>query len=368
MAVSQLVKTLDSIAPPHLAETWDNVGLLVGDPAAAVSRVLLTIDYTPAVAEEAREKKCDCVIAYHPPIFDALKRMTSDGASELIFDAIRRGIAIYSPHTALDVADGGTNDVLADAIALTDRRPLKLREGKATHHKLVVFVPVSAVDKVAESMFAAGAGKVGGNYSKCSFRTPGTGTFFGESGANPAIGSAGQLERVEEIRLETVVPIGKAEAVVAAMKAAHPYEEVAYDLQLLAGDPTPVGIGRIGRLPGEATADMLSNMLKRALQIDHVLVAGDSTRLVKRAAVCAGACGGDLLSAAIAQKVDLYITGEMRHHDALRAARNNVTVICTLHSNSERATLAKLAERISAAHPELAVMLSQTDRDPFSIL
>ncbi len=369
MTIGKLLETLESIAPTNLAEPWDNVGLLVGDLTQNITRVMLTIDYTPQVAGEAREQKCDCIIAYHPPIFDAVKRVTATGATSLIHDAIRRGVAIYSPHTALDVADGGTNDVLADALSLINRRPLKLRESKPTHHKLVVFVPVDVVDRVADALFAVGAGIVGkGKYSRCSFRTPGTGTFFGEPGASPAVGQAGKLEHVDEIRLETIVPIDKIESALAAMKSAHPYEEVAYDLQLLAGDPTPVGIGRIGKLPGDATADMLVNMLKRALDINHVLIAGDPGRLIKRAAVCAGACGGDFLSEAIAQQADLYVTGEMRHHDALRAVRHNMTVICTLHSNSERATLKRLAERISAAHPELPVLQSRLDQDPFSVL
>lgn len=367
MTVAQLIEALERIAPLHLAEPWDNVGLLVGDSASAVTRVMLCIDYTPPVAEEARDAKCDFVIAYHPPIFDALKRVTTAPGTRLIHDAIRRGVSVYSPHTALDVAAGGTNDVLADALALIDRRPLKLRENKPTHRKLVTFAPIDAADAVAEAAFAAGGGVIG-RYTRCSFRTGGTGTFFGGAGTNPAVGKPGQLERTDEVKLEMVVPVEKTEAIVAAMKQAHPYEEVAFDLQLLAADPTPVGIGRVGKVPGEATVDMLSNMLKRALDLRHLLIAGDPHRLVKRVAVCAGACGGDLLSEAIAHQCDLYITGEMRHHDALRAIRSNMTVLCTLHSNSERATLGRLVARINAVHPSLPVQLSRSDRDPFEMV
>lgn len=366
MKLSSLIDTLERIAPPQLAEPWDNVGLIVGDPHQAVSRVMLTIDYTPLVAEEAREARCDGVIAYHPPIFDPVKRLTAGGATALVYDAVRRGVAIYSPHTALDVADGGTNDVLADAVALADRRPLKVREGRAREYKLVTFVPPEALARVSEAVFSAGAGRIG-NYSACSFRTPGRGTFFGETGANPTVGAAGRLEEVEEVKLETVVPIDRVDAVIAALRSAHPYEEPAFDLQTLAAPPQTVGLGRVGRLPGEVTADMLANMLKRAIGVDRVLLAGDERKLVKRVAVCAGACGGELLSAAIDQQADLYITGEMRHHDALRAVRHGLAVICTLHSNSERATLARLAARISEAHPGLTVLPSRLDRDPFQI-
>lgn len=366
MKLSSLIETLDRIAPPHLAEPWDNVGLLVGDPRQAVSRVMLTIDYTPLVAEEARDAKCDAVVAYHPPIFDAVKRVTAAGVTSLVYDAVRRGVAIYSPHTALDLADGGTNDVLADAIAMADRQPLKIREGKAKEYKLVTFVPADALERVSRALFDAGAGRIG-DYSCCSFRSPGKGTFFGEAGTSPAVGQAGRMEEVEEVKVETVVPIDRADAVVAALRRAHPYEEPAFDLQTLAAPPQAVGLGRVGKLPGEATVDMLANMLKRAIGVDRLLLAGDERKLVKRVAVCAGACGGDLLSAAIERKVDLYITGEMRHHDALRAIRHDVAVICTLHSNSERATLARLAARISEAHPDLPVQASRLDRDPFQV-
>lgn len=368
MQLATLIETLERIAPPNLAEPWDNVGLIVGDPRQSVSRVMLTIDYTADVAEEARDAGCDAVVAYHPPIFEAVKKLTAGPgvATSLVHDAIRRGVAIYSPHTALDVADGGTNDVLADAIALEKRRPLKIREGRAREYKLVTFVPPEALERVSRALFDAGAGRIG-NYSCCSFRTPGRGTFFGEAGTSPAVGAAGKLEEVDEVKLETLVPIAKADEVIGALRRAHPYEEVAFDLQSLAAPPQAVGIGRIGRLPGDATVDMLLNMLKRALGIDRVLLAGDERKLVKTAAVCAGACGGDLLSEAIAQKADLYVTGEMRHHDALRAARNNLTVVCTLHSNSERATLSRLAGRISEALPSLEVRVSASDSDPFLI-
>src|SRR5437016_3713061 len=172
MNLAALVNLLDSAAPTRHAESWDNVGLLVGDPGQEISAAMLVIDYTPEVACEAAGAKCELIIAYHPPIFDALKRITAGG---LIFDAIRRGVAIYSPHTALDVADGGTNDMLADAAGIGQRQPLKLIEPKSIQHKLVVFVPEEAVEKVSAAIFAAGAGRIG-KYSSCSFQTKGSGT------------------------------------------------------------------------------------------------------------------------------------------------------------------------------------------------
>src|SRR3954469_12152258 len=161
MHLRDLIDALEEIAPTRNAESWDNVGLLAGDPAQPITRVMLTIDYTALVATEARDATCDGVVAYHPPLFHAVKRVTADGPSVLIHDAIRRGVAIYSPHTALDVAEGGTNDMLADAIGLPaeDRQPLRLAQTKATQYKLVVFVPERELDALSNAMFAAGAGR-----------------------------------------------------------------------------------------------------------------------------------------------------------------------------------------------------------------
>jgi dinuclear metal center YbgI/SA1388 family protein len=363
MVLSSLVEVLEEIAPTRHAEPWDNVGLLVGDLQQNVSRVLFTIDYTPTVAEEARGKNCDCIIAYHPPIFDALKRVLSTSP---IYDAIRRGMAIYSPHTALDVADGGTNDMLADAIGLCpDRQPLRITDAKAANYKLVVFAPRDVADKVADAMFAAGAGRIG-NYTSCSFHSPGTGTFFGEEGSNPAVGQAGQLERAEEVRIETILPISKVEQVIAALKKSHPYEEPAFDLLQLAAPPEGRGQGRIANLTTPSDRAAIIARIKKELGLAHLLIAGPSSGLVTRAACCAGSCG-DILNDAITQKVELYLTGEMRHHDALRAAQRGITVVATLHSNSERAVLKRLATRMRERLPQLQFHLSESDRDPFII-
>jgi dinuclear metal center YbgI/SA1388 family protein len=363
MQLVDLIQQLEDIAPTRYAESWDNVGLLTGDPQQQVCAAMLAIDYTPEVACEAAGAKCDAIVAYHPPIFDALKRIT---AGSLIFDAIRRGVAIYSPHTALDVAPGGTNDVLADILELRDRSPLKLAETRSTHCKLVTFIPADAVESVSQAVFSAGAGHIGA-YSSCSFQSKGTGTFIGGEGTNPTVGRAGSLERAEEIRLETVVPLKCIPTVVRALRESHPYEEPAFDLIELAALPEGLGQGRIGTLPGSVSADMLINRIKREVGIDHVLVAGDPARIVRRAAVCAGACG-KLLDDAIAQRVDLYLTGEMRHHDALEAAAAGITVVCVLHSNSERIALRRLRDRLAEKLPGLPIHLSQKDRDPFAVM
>jgi len=362
MKLKEAISVLYSIAPLDHAEPWDNVGLLVGDPDQAVSRAMLTIDFTAAVAAEARKHRCDLVVAYHPPIFEGLKRVTS---SSLVFQAIREGVAIYSPHTALDVAEDGTNDMLADAMGLSDRGPLRVTEGKGTEYKLVTFVPAEAVEKVSRALFDAGAGRIG-DYSSCSFRSGGTGTFLGGESTNPTVGKKGKMERAEELRVETVIPISRVSEIVAALRRSHPYEEPAFDLVQLVAKPEGVGQGRIGNFARPIGREEVIRRIKRELGLKQVLVAGPRKGKITKAACCAGSCG-DMLKDAMRQGAALYLTGEMRHHDALRAAESGMTVVCTLHSNSERAVLKRLAKKLREKLPKLGIYFSKTDADPFSI-
>jgi dinuclear metal center YbgI/SA1388 family protein len=359
--VRELLGVLESIAPLRYAEAWDRVGLVVGDPEATVERVLLAVDCGRAVLDEAQAAGCELVIAYHPPYLEPPPRLL---ASDVVFQAIRRGIGIYSPHTALDVAQGGTNDFLADVLGIEERAPLRVAEARATTCKLFVFVPEKDVDGVSRAMFEAGAGRIG-NYSSCSFRTPGIGTFFGEEGARPAVGEAGKIELVPEMRVETVVPLERIDAVVRAMRAAHPYEEPAFDLVRLAAPPEGVGLGRVG-VPNPRSREALFARVRTVLGVERLLVAGPATGEARRAAVCAGA-GGALAADARANGVDFYLTGEMRHHDALACAAVGMTVVCTLHSASERAALVPYRARLAAGAPAVSFAISEVDRDPFNV-
>lgn len=361
--LKEFLKSADELAPLKWAESWDNVGLLAGDPEQSISHALLTIDYTREVADEAKSLGCDLVIAYHPPLFKPVSRLL---AGDVVYDAIRRGVAIYSPHTALDVAAGGTNDLLADVLELEDRRPLKLSVSADSQCKLVTFVPKDAAERVSQALFEAGAGRIG-DYSSCSFQTDGRGTFLGDpEKTTPAVGASGRLERVEEVKIETVAPNAKLPEIVAALRKSHPYEEPAFDLVRLAPPPEGMGIGRVGRLAQPTPRRELFERVRRGLNVEHMLVAGPIDGDVSRAAVCAGSCG-DLLNEAMAHGAALYLTGEMRHHDALRAARAGVTVICVLHSNSERAVLPRWAARLGEALPDMKFSVSRLDRDPFMI-
>lgn len=352
---------MEALAPLHYAESWDNVGLLLGDPDQEVRHVLFTIDYTAAVAKEARALGCDAVVSYHPPWFTPMKRLT---APHPLYAAARDGVAIYSPHTALDVAPGGTNDVLGDAVGMVTRRPLRFATPAVKDHKLVTFVPIAQADAVCDALFDAGAGRIG-DYSGCSFRTPGTGTFLGGESSNPQVGRKGAFERVDELRIEMRVPQAKLPQVIAALQASHPYEEVAYDLLALAPDPSIHGIGRIGELEAKRPLGELVAELKRQMGLSHALVAGEAASSIRTVAVCAGA-GGEMLSDAIAQKADLFVTGEMRHHDALRALSRGTRVVCLLHSGSERAALRPLVARVQEKLPGLKLTQSTADADPFT--
>lgn len=363
MRVQELIDTMEQIAPLKYAEAWDNVGLLVGNPQQEIISVMLCIDYTNAVAEEAKLMKCNTVIAYHPPIFSPLKRIIAD---HLIFDAIQQGIAIYSPHTALDSTHGGINDALADMLGLQNRTPLRFAPISNTYFKLVTLVPEQNIEPLSNALFAAGAGHIG-NYSQCSFRTPGTGTFFGEEGTHPAVGICGKLEKVTEIRLEMIVPATRVHDVTAALYKHHPYEEPVYDLLHLTITPKMIGQGRVGTLPSAQSRKEVIERIKQGLGLNSVLVSGPIEGMITRSACLAGA-GGEFLNDAIAQDAQLYLTGEIRHHDAIKAANANLTVVCTLHSNSERLILQSLIKQLSKKYPELKLHQSQCDHEPFKIL
>ncbi|MCG3177777.1 MAG: GTP cyclohydrolase 1 type 2 [Phycisphaerae bacterium] len=372
--LADLVAALERFAPPALAADWDNNGLLVGDGSANVGRVLLAIDLTDAVLAEAISFQADLVICYHPPIFTPLRAVRGDrpGPAGRVFHAIRAGIALMAMHTTLDATAGGTNDALADVLGLTATRPLE-PYAPPGGQKLVTFVPAASVEEVSDALFAAGAGVIG-RYSRCSFRSSGTGTFLGGEGSNPTLGQAGRMEQADEVRLEVVVPAGHAADAVAALRRAHPYEEVAFDLYPLAGIDERVGMGRIGELADPAPLATVVERIKAGLGVEAVWLAAPrssdetpslATGIVSRAACCAGSCGR-LFERAMASGAQLYLTGELRHHDALAAVEAGMAVVMVRHSVSERLMLSRLADRVRSFAPHLEVRVSTSDADPFA--
>lgn len=365
-ALGTVEAALETIAPTKLAQEWDNVGLLAGDRGATIRRILLAIDLTRDVFEEARAGKTDLLIAYHPPIFKPIHRLTSPGTSmeSLVWECVRAGIAIYSPHTALDAADGGTNDVLAEICGATSIEPLEYVDDPVIKDcKIVVFIPESNVDDVAEAMFAAGAGKIG-DYSHCSFRLPGEGTFLGGESTNPTVGKKGRLERVPEVRLDMVAPQNKLPAILSAMRQVHPYEEPAFDVYPLRAWPVR-GIGRIAALSEKTTVASLSRRLRKGTDAKNLQWVGEADRKVNRAVVVAGSAGSLPFRIPL-RSTDVIVAGEIRHHDALTIKRHDCSAIAMGHWASERPVLQRLRERLMAELPKVTVAVSRADRDPFS--
>ncbi|MBN2064539.1 MAG: Nif3-like dinuclear metal center hexameric protein [Sedimentisphaerales bacterium] len=369
MKLAQIMPFLDKIAPLSLAESWDNVGLLAGDPASNIKKVILTIDLTPAVLAEARDRQAELILAYHPPLFEAVKQIVPGmKASPLLYEVIRSGKAIYALHTALDMAQGGVNDMLAEIIGIKDPQPLALAQAQpADNYKIVVFVPVDQTERVAQAMFAAGAGTVGEKekYTQCSFRTEGTGSFKCGPESHPAIGTPGSVEMVRENRLETIVPQARLSEVVKAMRAAHSYEEVAYEIYPLVKSPEH-GLGRWGQLAKPVAKKTLIAAVKKSLHVKCVGIIGPESGRASTVAVAAGSCGS-LLNAVIARGCDLYLTGELKHHDALKLQDAGVTTICVGHSNSERLILARIAGRLNEQFlGRLEAFVSKYDKDPIN--
>jgi dinuclear metal center YbgI/SA1388 family protein len=326
--------------------------------------MMLCIDLMPKVVDETIAAKAQMVMAYHPPIFKAVSRLVSPGPTPeaAVHRCIAHGLAVYSVHTALDAADGGTNDCLARLCGIQRTEPLEYTESGPMEYKLAVFVPAKELDRVSEAMFAAGAGRIGG-YEKCSFRIPGTGTFYGTETTRPAVGQAGRLEFAEEIRLEAVCPASCLPAVIDAIRREHSYEEPAFDVYPLVKRPV-AGIGRVGPLPKAIALGALARKLKRAAEAAGVSVVGDPARVVERAVIVVGAAGSLPLGFPLGPS-DVIVTGEIRHHDALAILRRDGSAVALSHWSSERPALKSLAARLRALLPGVEVLISTQDCEPF---
>jgi len=365
MKVKNIAETIEKIVPLELAQDWDNVGLLIGDPQKNVKNILLTIDITKEVLDEAKRLKADLIVSYHPVIWDGLKNIIANDTSSVVYDLIRCGIAVFSIHTALDAAVGGVNDGLAEIIGIRDAKPIGdyVDTPIGDNYKLVVFVPTESVAKVSNAVFAAGAGTIG-NYSHCGFGAEGLGSFLPLKGAKPTIGEKGRIEAVPETRFETIVPSEKLDACIVAMKKAHPYETPAFDVFKLYNSRDKFGLGRIGKLAKPMRTEQIIRNIKKYTGAKAIGVVGNEKRLVKTAAVCAGSCG-KLINLVIAAKADLYLTGELKHHQALAGQEAGLTCICLSHSVSERFILKKFAKQLQKKVKQVTIKISRKDADPF---
>jgi dinuclear metal center YbgI/SA1388 family protein len=339
-----ICEVIEQWAPKYLAEEWDNVGLQVGDPQQHVKQLLVALNVTSDTIKQAKEVGAQMIVAHHPLIFRPLKKICADSVvGSIVIEAIRNGIAIYTAHTNLDSAKHGINDLLATKLGL-DTTEILSSTYQEKLVKIVVFVPAGYEDAVRNAMAEAGAGWIG-NYSYCSFQSKGSGTFLPRAGANPFIGTQGTVEEVEEYRLETIARESEVKRIVAAMRKAHPYEEVAYDAYALENDGEHVGLGRIGKLPQPIPVTDLIAKVKGYLGCGYVRIVGDQDRMVNKIAVCGGS-GAGFIGKAIAMGADVLITGDVKYHEAQEAVAQGLILLDAGHFATEQIVVPVLAQYV----------------------
>ena len=344
MLLSNLIEIVDTIAPPNLAMPDDPIGMHLGSPATKVERVLVCLDVTDKIARQAHDRDVDAIFCHHPLIYHPIQSLAEDNpANHLIAQLIRDRLAVYSLHTNWDAADDGLNHALARSVGLRETEPLDPTY-RRNLVKLVVFVPLDSVDRVAQALGKAGAGHIG-KYSHCSFRTQGVGTFLPGEGTNPHIGSTGELECVDEIRLETIVPEDLLDKVTDAMTVAHPYEEVAYDLYDVRSVGQSNGIGLIGNLNEAVPFSEFIARVDEALGHPGLRARGDLGKTISTVAVCGGS-GGDLIDCAVARGADAYVTADIPHHLLLHSEALGLGLVDGTHYATEIIGMEHFANRL----------------------
>ena len=365
--LADVIARLEHAYPPRLAESWDAVGLVCGDPSEAADKVLVCVDVTDAVVDEAVDTGARLVLAHHPLLMRGVTSVGVDTAKgRLVHRLIRAGCGLYSAHTNADKARPGVSDALADAIGLSDTAPLDT-EPAPPLDKWVVMVPEANVDQVSEAMFAVGAGAVG-DYRDCRWGVVGTGQFVPVGNASPAIGGVGELTRVDEERVEIVAPRRARSAVLAALRSSHPYEEPAFDVFEQAPVDSDLGLGRIGRLPAPMRLDEFVAHVDALLPKSAwpVRASGDPSAMIETVAVCGGA-GDSLVSAAARAGVDAYVTGDLRHHVVDEARRDGGPALVDAgHWSTEFPWCAQAAALLSDFGCETSVFAPPTD--PFGVV
>lgn len=360
---TELIRWMEAYANPNLAIENDRIGLLIGSANAEVEGVLVTLDVTEEVVDEAIAKGTNWIIGHHAIIYQPLKQIRTDSPTgRLLQKCIKHDIQVYIAHTNLDAAEDGVNDVLAEKLNLQGCRTfISYKQDRLK--KLVVFVPETHVAEVEQSLGNVGAGWIG-NYSHCTFQAMGTGTFLPHSGTKPFIGEQGKLERVKEVRLETVIPESKQKEILTAMLQAHPYEEVAYDLYSLDLPGKPIGFGKIGTLPERMTLEAFADLVKTAYHVTQLRYVGDPAKLVEKVALLGGS-GSRYMKDAAAQGADVYVTGDIDFHTAQDALAEGIALVDPGH-HVEYVTMQRVVDRLQETFGEqVTVLLSLTDTNPF---
>lgn len=344
--IQDLLGLVHKLYAPELAEDWDNVGLQVGDPTAPLGRVMVALDPGLSAVQAARDAGAQALVTHHPLIFKPIKRLTpEDAVGEVLWAAVRDGVAIISAHTNLDCAVEGLNSWLAAKLDISQSIPLQTVAGD--YLKLVVFVPAGHEESVADALFSAGGGQIGA-YDQCSFRSSGEGTFRPGSGTQPFIGTVGQTEKTDEVRLETIVPKRKLARVLEKLHKVHPYEEIAYDLVPLQNQVPGAGLGRIGKLAEDTSLDAFADKVKESLDCENLRLIGAGNRSIRKVALCGGS-GAGLIQTAHRQGADVLVTGDVKYHDARQAEELGIALIDAGHFATEKLMIEQVTESLQAA-------------------
>lgn len=364
LTVSQVITFLETLAPLAYQEEYDNCGLLTGSSHWEVTGILTTLDCTEEVVQEAIHRNCNLIVSHHPIIFKGLKKITGKTYVErTIIKAIKYDIAIYAIHTNLDNVLEGVNARIAQKIGLTELKILASKENSLS--KLITFVPKESVDKVLDSLHQAGAGIIG-NYKNCSFTTTGLGTFLPTEAANPVIGTVGSLEKVDEKRIEVILPTALDREVLSALKNAHPYEEVPYYLSAVKNRNPKIGGGMIGELKSPEEPMNFLLRLKKVMRTDSLRYTSLGNKPIKRVAVCGGA-GSFLLQNAVAAGADAFVSADFKYHEFFDA-NNRILIADVGHYESEQFTKELLQEVLTKKFPTFAINFSNTPTNPISYL
>jgi dinuclear metal center YbgI/SA1388 family protein len=360
MLLKEITQYLEKLAPLSYQESYDNAGLITGSPEWEVTGILISLDATEAVVEEAITQSCNLIVAHHPIVFKGLKKLTGANYVErTVLKAIKNDIAMYAIHTNLDNVKGGVNYKIAEKLGLQQVKILSPK--KQILQKLVTFVPVGNTNQVLAALYEAGAGNIG-NYAGCSFRTSGTGTFTPNEEANPHIGKQNKPEEVAEERIEIIMPSYLSGKILQALRNAHPYEEVAYYLTSLENSYQDIGAGILGELPQPMEEMAFLTYLKTQMQLSVIKYTALRCRPVQRVALCGGA-GIFLLPEAIKQGADVFVTADVKYHEYFDADKK-VVLADIGHYESEVFTKELIYTYLSQKFTNIALILSNTVTNP----
>jgi dinuclear metal center YbgI/SA1388 family protein len=360
MKIREITKALESFAPLFLQESYDNAGLIIGDPETEIDNALISLDVTEELIEEAISMKCGLVISHHPLIFKGLKRLNADHPiGRMVTKCIKHNVAVYAAHTNLDNVQQGVNKIICDMIGLDDVRVLEPKAGLL--RKLVTFCPDEHAQKVLSAIFEAGAGHIG-NYDSCSFNVSGKGSFRALEGANPFVGSVNAMHFENEQRIETIFPVYLQHKILSALFAAHPYEEVAYDIYPLENTFDKAGAGMIGILPSAEPALDFLLRIKDVFNV-HCL---SHTRVIKDEVQTVAVCGGSgsfLTGKAIAAGADVFVTGDVKYHEFFDAD-GKILLADPGHYESEQFTCELIKSILLEKFPNFAALISAVNTNP----